>query len=361
MSKEKILIIDNVFAPSFKDRIVNGVQKFSKAQRDVLSDHYEVHYVTAKGSDMQFENQHILQDIQNVNHDLKKKLKITKNIKVEIDNLLTEIQPEFVLDNSCKHLTTLYPSYKVGIVFEHYHKSSKPLNDGTKSVFDDNGVYWCGVSQWQNKQFRNMFDGVTSVHLVEETAGVFAQDNYGIFVGRWDRGKTPHIIMNIFDKKIKDIKLHIFTTINYGFANDKDKEIIDKLSKNDNIIFHIDAPRQEVLDYLKRATFVLGGGKESTGIVSMEGASFGVPYIVRGNGSVAEQEHMDPFAMTLLDTSSDIAIDEQLIAAIEKYKAYDSEDRLRIASDVYKRYNRDMFKRRQLQLLVKAKQKKYGI
>ena len=36
MPKEKILIIDNVFAPSKKDRILNGVQKFSKAQREVF-------------------------------------------------------------------------------------------------------------------------------------------------------------------------------------------------------------------------------------------------------------------------------------------------------------------------------------
>jgi glycosyltransferase involved in cell wall biosynthesis len=359
MPKEKILIIDNVFAPSFKDRIVNGVQKFSKAQRDVLSDDYEVHYITAKGSDLQFPNQYILQNIQSVTADKKAKIKITKFLKIEISNIIDRIEPDYVLDNSCKHMTTLYPNYKVGVIFEHYHKSSKPISVASKAPFDDNGIYWCGVSRWQNKQFRNLFDGITSVHLVE-TAAAVAHDNYGIFIGRWDRGKTPHIIMKIFSEKIKDCKLHIFTTLNYGYATDADKKIIDELSANPNIIFHIDAPRSDTMEYLKHATFVLGGGKESTGIVSMEGASYGVPYIVRGSGEVAEQEHMHPDAMTLLDLKNK-NVDDQLILAIEKYKSLTLEDRLKIAKDVYVRYNRDMFKARQIDLLQRAKKKKYGV
>lgn len=359
MSKQKVLIIDNVFAPSFKDKIVNGVQKFTKAQRDVLSDDFEVHYITASGSDMQFENQYILSTVQDVKYDLKKKLKSTTDIKTEISNILTQVEPNFVLDNSCKHMTTLYQHYKVGVVFEHYHRSSNPLNTASKEPFDVNGVYWCGVSNWQNGQFRNLFDGVTSVHLVDHS-DVIPHENYGIFIGRWDRGKTPHIIMKKFAKNVRDTKLHIFTTINYGFSTDKDKQIIDRLSKNPNIIFHIDAPRQKTMEYLKKAAFVLGGGKESTGIVSMEGASFGVPYIVRGSKSVAEQEHMPDYGMTLLDIGKG-KIDEQLITAIKKYKSYTIDDRLKLANHVYSKYNRDMFKRRQLQLLLRAKNKKYGV
>ena len=83
MRKRKVLIIDNAFAPSKKNKILNGVQKFSKAQRDVLSDDYEVHYVTMKGSDKQFPNQHILSTIQDVNANSKEKIEISKKYLYE--------------------------------------------------------------------------------------------------------------------------------------------------------------------------------------------------------------------------------------------------------------------------------------
>jgi len=355
MNKEKILIIDNVFAPSLKDRILNGVQKFSKAQREVLSDDYEVHYITMKGSDSQFPNQHTLSVIQSVTIDKKEKLKITKQLAKEISDIIDEVKPDYVLDNSCKHFTTLYDKYKVGIVFEHYHKSSAPLNPDTKLKFSKNKIYWCGVSDWQNKQFRNYFNGTTSVQYMDSEQTAIPSKDYGIFIGRWDRGKTPHIIMQEFSKHVTDVKLHIFTTIDYGFVNDTDMEIIEQLKKNPNIIFHIDAPREETMEYLKGAIFVLGGGKESTGIVSSEGAGYGVPYIVRGNKKVAEQEHMNEFSMTLLDISKK-EIPKQLKEAIQKYKNYTIKDRQKVATEAYLRYNRNIFKQKQLELLEKAKQ-----
>jgi glycosyltransferase involved in cell wall biosynthesis len=358
MPKQKILIIDNVFVPSLKNRILNGVQKFSKAQRDVLSDYFEVHYITMKGSDLQFENQHILKNIQNVNLDRKEKLDLTKQIKKEISDIIDLVKPNYVLDNSCKHFSSLYPKYDIGVVFEHYHRSSAPLNPRTKLKFEKNEIYWCGVSNWQNKEFRNYFDGVTSVHVIDKEE-VVPSKGYGIFIGRWDSGKTPHIIMQMFAKQIKDIKLHIFTTINYGYLKEQDKKIIEELKKKENIIFHIDAPRSETLQYLKEAMFVLGGGKESTGIVSMEGASYGVPYIVRGSRSVAEQEHMSEFSMTLLDIKKK-KVDKQLIDAVEKYKKYNLEDRQKIANEAYSRYNREQFQRRQMDLLNRAKKKVQG-
>ena len=358
MRKKKILIIDNVFAPSKKNKILNGVQKFSKAQRDVLSDNYEVHYVTMKGSDKQFPNQYILSTIQNVNATTEEKLQITKEIKSEIQEIIHKIKPFYVLDNSCKHLSTLYESYNVGVVFEHYYSPSMPLTPKAKEKFEKHGVYWCGVSNWQNNMFRNYFNGITSVHLVDKNEVVSAK-NYGVFVGRWDRGKTPYIIMKIFAKKIKDTHLHIFTTINHSYFSKEDQKIIDDLSKCENITFHFDAPRKKILKYLSEAAFVLGGGKESTGIVSLEGASYGVPYIVRGSGSVAEQEHMLPFSMEFLDIKNG-DIPQQLVNAVDKFKNYTLKDRKKIANYAYKEYNRSMFKDRQLDLLERALKNKIG-
>jgi glycosyltransferase involved in cell wall biosynthesis len=357
MNKEKILIIDSVYAPCKKNLILNGVQKFSRAQREVLSEHYDVYYLTMKGSDIVYPNQIVLSEIHNVNLSKQDKVKLTKKIAKEIAQILNQVNPDIVLDNSCKHLSSIYSLYKRGVVFEHYHKSSTPLTPKVKEKFEKRKVYWCGVSNWQNGQFRNYFDGVTSVHLVEKQEEVQEAKPYAIFVGRWDRGKKPHVAMNLFAKNEKDLDLHVFTTLNYSYNNKKDLEIIEKLKKHNNIHFHFDAPREEILKYMQNATFILGGGNESTGIVSIEGATYGVPYMVIGTNSVAEQEHMHPFSLFLLNRNSLHTLADQYKAAADRFKNYSLEDRKRIAEYTFINYNKDKFLLNQLKLLNDAKQK----
>jgi len=354
MPKEKILIIDNVFAPSKKDRILNGVQKFSKAQREVLSEDFEVHYVTSKSSDLQFENQYILENIQNVNLPTEKKRKITKSITNELANIINDVEPYIVLDNSCKHLSSLYPNYNIGIVFEHYHSPSMPLAQGVKDKFTKNQIFWCGVSQWQHRRWNNIFDGTTSVHMLEEEETPVPSDGFGMFVGRWDSGKKPHVMISRYARYVKDYPLHIFTNFKNCYLEEADRKVVNSLMDCDNLIFHINVPRDEMLSYMKRASFLLGSGNESTGIVSLEGASYGVPYIVPGTDTVAEQEHMHEDAMLLLNRS-DGELGEQLIQAVEKFKNYTFEQRKFIAKDAYMRYNRKEFLKRQLRLIKQAK------
>ena len=357
MPREAILLIDNVFAPSKKDRILNGVQKFSKAQREVLSEYYDIYYVTMKGSDLQYKNQIILDQIHDVNLPVKEKRILTKTIAKEIARLIDIIKPSIILDNSCKHFTSIYKHYKNGVVFDHYYRPSMPLTQEVRNRFIKNKVYWCGVSNWQNEQFGFMFDGVSSVHLVEKEEQVAEAKPYGMFVGRWDSGKKPHIMLNMHAKNVPDVTLHIFTTLKHCYIKDQDLKHIEDLKKHKNIQFHFDAPREEILNYMREAQFILGSGKESTGIVSMEGASFGVPYIVLGSNAVAEQEHMHPFSMTLIDRKDTALVKEQYKQAIQKYKTYTLEDRKRIAKYAFVKYNRTQFLIRQLRLIndVKAK------
>lgn len=354
MPKEKILIIDNVFAPSKKDRILNGVQKFSKAQRKVLSDFYEVHYVTSKGSDLQFENQYILQNIQDVNLDNDRKRKITKFITNELSNILDEVEPTIVLDNSCKHLSSIFPKYRTGIVFDHYHSPSMPLANGIKDKFINNKVFWCGVSEWQKKRWNNIFDGVASVHMLEQEETPVPSGGFGVFVGRWDSGKKPHVMISRYARYVKDYPLHVFTNFKNCYLEDADRKVVNDLMDCDNLIFHVNVPRDEMLAYMRRASFLLGSGNESTGIVSLEGASFGVPYIVPGTEAVAEQEHMNPIAIALLDRSKG-EMSQQLVDAVERFKSHTLEHRNFIAKDAYVRYNRKQFLNRQLLLIKQAK------
>jgi hypothetical protein len=89
----------------------------------------------------------------------------------------------------------------------------------------------------------------------------------------------------------------------------------------------------------------------------MEGATFGVPYIVLGSDYVAEQEHMHPFSMALLDRNTNIPTSEQYKVAIERFQKYTMEDRKKIAKYAFVRYNRKQFLINQLRLIndVKAK------
>jgi hypothetical protein len=354
MPKQKILIIDNVFAPSKKDRILNGVQKFSKAQREVLSEHYEVHYVTSKGSDLQFENQYILESIQDVNLPDDKKRKITKSITNELTNILNSVEPYIVLDNSCKHLSSLYSQYNIGIVFDHYHSPSMPLANGIKDKFIKNKIFWCGVSEWQKRRWNNIFDGVASVHMLEREETPIPHDGFGMFVGRWDSGKKPHVMISRYARYIKDYPLHVFTNFKNCYLTESDRNIVNSLMDCDNLTFHINASRSEILSYMKKASFLLGSGNESTGIVSLEGASYGVPYIVPGTNSVAEQEHMNPIAISLLDRAKG-NLGNQLIESVERFKLHTIEHRKFIAKDAYLRYNRKEFLTRQLLLIKQAK------
>lgn len=357
MRKEKILLIDNVFAPSKKDKILNGVQKFGKAQREVLSEYYDVYYVTMKGSDLQFPNQIILDLIHDVNLPVKEKRILTKNISNEIVKLIQKINPDIIIDNSCKHLTGIYKHYKNAVVFDHYHRPSMPLTSEIKSRFDRHKVYWCGVSKWQHERFNCFFDGITSVHLVEKEEEVAEAKPYAVFVGRWDSGKKPQVMMRMHGRNAPDITLHVFTTLKHCLIEDEDQKIIDNLKKFKNIKFHFDAPRETILKYMREATYILGSGNESTGIVSMEGATFGIPYIVLGSDFVAEQEHMHPFSMALLDRNLDVPVKEQFIAAVDRFKKYTLEDRKRIAKYAFIKYNRTQFLVKQLRLIndVKAK------
>jgi hypothetical protein len=358
MHREKILLIDNVFAPSKKDRILNGVQKFSKAQRDVLSEYYDVYYLTMKGSDIQFQNQIILDCIHDVNLPVKDKRKLTKKISDAIVKVIKEVQPNIVMDNSCKHLTSIYKHYKNGVVFDHYHRPSMPLTPEIKSRFDRRKVYWCGVSKWQHERFGGLFDGTTSVHLVEKEELPVEPKPYAVFVGRWDSGKKPQVMMRMHGKHApKDFILHVFTTLKHCYIKKEDENNIAALKKYKNIKFHFDAPREEIMKCMREATYILGSGKESTGIVSMEGATFGVPYIVLGSDYVPEQEHMHPFSMALLDRNLDIPTSEQYKAAIERFQKYTLEDRKKIAKYAFVRYNRKQFLINQLRLIndVKAK------
>lgn len=350
----KILVIDNLFDPNIKGKIANGAQKFTRNQFALLNKLGETFYITAAGSDPQFANQFILKERFDVNIPEKKdKILQTKRIGQEIVDIINKVKPDVVLDSSCKHMSGIWANYPAGVIFEHYHSPSMPLNDQVKEKFTKKGVLWCGVSRWQNqKNFRGLFDDTINIHYIDEKPeDVLPAEEYGIFVGRWDGGKSPHVALKNYLKS--GCKYPVKCFIKFGGQEIPQKEL-DNLMKSELLEFHIDAPRHQILDAMSKAAFGLGMGNESTGIVCLEYATHGVPYIVTGRGEVAEAEHLPVEALFLNDRNSDIPIPEQIATNVDLCVRQGYDYRKQLSQYVIERYNADHFRGEHLIVIERA-------
>ena len=352
----KILVIDNLYQPSKAGVIANGAQKFTRNQMTLLSEVAETFYITAKGSDKQFKNQFILDGWFDLSLETKaEKVKQTKAVAEEIAKIIKQVQPDVVLDSSCKHMSSIWQDYPTGIIFEHYHKSSAPLGPDTPEKFEKKNAYWVGVSKWQAKHFNNYFHDTISIHYIDEIPSeIKPAKDYGIFVGRWDGGKAPHVALKNYLKSGVGYPVKCF--IKFGGQEIPAKEL-ENLQKDPLLTFHIDAPRQEILDAMSEARFGLGMGNESTGIVCLEYATFGVPYIVPGNKVVAEMEHIPHEALYLCDRSSLYTMTEQYAKHVSDACCWSFEDRKELSAKVLDTYNKKHFIDEHMRIIKQAQEK----
>ena len=335
----KILIIDCLFVPSLKGKIAGGVQIFTRNQMELLDSLGETYYITAAGSNKIYENQFILNNIfSSINSTRQEKIKVTKAVNEEILSIIRKINPDLVLDSSCKHITSVWPSYKNGIVFEHYHCPSFPLAKEIKNRFTNSGIHWIGVSKWQKQRFNNLFDDTINIHYIKDRPKEIKQsEEYGVFIGRWDPNKSPHIIFNNYLKS--GIK-HPIECFIKGNLEEKNLKI---LMKNPQLKFHIDAPREQIFNVVSKAMFGLGMGKESTGISCLEYVTHGVPYIVSGSKITAEQEHLPANSIYFCDRSLEKTIPEQIYDAVTDIETWNLENRIAISEYVCNKYNKEHF------------------
>jgi hypothetical protein len=353
----KILVIDNLYQPNKAGVLANGAQKFTRNQMNLLSEVATTFYVTAKGSDKQYENQFILDNFFDLSLETKAdKVKQTKKVAEEIVKIIKQVKPDVVLDSSCKHMSSIWQDYPTGIIFEHYHKSSAPLGPDTPEKFSKKQAYWVGVSKWQAKHFNNYFHDTISIHYIDEVPDTIKfPEDYGIFVGRWDGGKAPHVALKNYLKSNVGYPVKCF--IKFGGQEIPAKEL-ENLQKSHLLEFHIDAPRQEILDAMSKARFGLGMGNESTGIVCLEYATFGVPYIVPGNKVVAEMEHIPHEALYLCDRSMLTPITDQYRNHVNDACSWSYEERKALSAKVIDTYNKEHFINEHLRI-IKAAQEKY--
>ncbi len=347
----KILVIDNLFAPNLEKKISNGAQKFSRNQFNLLNNTY---YITAKGSDQQHPSQFVLDNYFDLSlEDKKDKVKQTKMVSAEIQNIIARVNPDVVLDNSCKHLSSAWDSYKNGIVFEHYHKPSMILTPDIKTKFEKKNVYWCGVSKFQANKFNNYFHDTINIHYIDEyPSKVEEAQPYGVFVGRWDAGKSPHVALKNYLKSGCKYKVKCYIKIAGKKIPEKE---LEALQNSDLFEFHIDAPREEILEAMAGAMFGLGMGNESTGIVGLEYATFGVPYIVPGNKTIAEMEHLPPEAIMFCDRNKDQSLPDQIKQYVDHASIISYNDRCNLSKSVIEKYNKERFVAEHMRIIEAAK------
>lgn len=330
----KIVIIDNLYAPNKVGKVGNGVQKFSKMQRDFLSrvGDDEIWYITAKDSDVQYEKQIVLDTIYGINDRAS-----TKEVIEDLSVHLQRLKPDVVLDNSCKHMSSLWKHYGTGVIFEHYYHPFAPINASTKEKFEKNRAYWVGVSHYQNRKFNYAFHDVIDEHCIVETPNeILNHKGHGVFIRRWDSGKRPHVALRYYLKT--GLQYPIDCYIKFG-GKDENPEILKELMQSPLLRFHIDAPREEIFKSISTAAFGLGMAPEAAGIVGIECASHGVPYIVHGHSPTAEMEHIPPEGILFCDMSNkEKHFLDQLKDGIEKIMQIPYEQRYKLSVDLCTKY-----------------------
>ena len=350
----KILIIDNLFQPNLKGKLANGAQKFTRNQVSLLSALGETFYITAKGSERQYDNQIILNSFFDLSIENRSdKIAQTRLVISEVLMQIKIINPDVILDSSCKHLSSIWENYPIGIIFEHYHKPSMILSSDMTKRFSNKNVFWCGVSVWQNKKFNNYFNDTINIHYIDILPEeIKPSEEYGIFIGRWDGGKNPHVMLKNYIKSNPKFKLKCFIKMGGSVIPEKELEF---LRKSEFLEFYIDMPREIILDSISKAKFGIGMGNESTGIVSLEYATYGVPYIVTGTKSVAESEHLPEFALHLCDRNLETSIPDQISEHVKSCLAWDLDKRKLLSKTVIDKYTADHFIGEHLRIINKSK------
>lgn len=350
----RVLILDHLHLPSLVGKVANGVQKFTKNQVSLLSDIAECFYVTGSGSDVQFENQIVLETPNGRIQSSAEYEHRSTLLRRELSSIVSALRPDVVLDSSGRRLIT--PSENCGavVVFEHYHTPSRRFLASDYDSFHQQ-AYWVGVSRWQREQFGNLFDDTICIHFVDECPSeVKPAKEYGIFVGSWDGGKYPHIALRYYLGSGLGVPVKCF--IRFGGKSIPPREL-DFLSNSPLFEFHFDAPRSDIFQSMAEAAFGLGMGNESTGIVSLEYASFGVPYIVPGNKKVAELEHLPDWAVHICDKSSDVPMEEQYRRNVNSAMQWSLSDRKRLSDSVISKFNRKHFIDEHMRIILGAQEK----
>ncbi|QIG73889.1 putative glycosyltransferase protein [Rhizobium phage RHph_N34] len=298
----RILIINSFYYPLIANKGTGGSVRYCQSLHDVLrTNGHDVMHVTCKDSDILYPGQqHVLADrVDIMDESRKAKSDVTKKMALEVLKVHNDFKPDVIIDNSNKRILRTFGS-KVNTPYIFMSHNITPIGSqdtsNIRDVLADLKIFHVGVSKLQNENYSGIFDDIIKVHLasmefmVEE---VQPAQNYAMHISRWDKYKAPWVVINKFLKYTKDIPVHFFTTFD-GNDLEGTEKVLEKLRNNPRVIFHEDAPRTEMLDWISRAMVLLGNPIESAGITALEANQNGVPYFVHvlNDKTLAQSEYL---------------------------------------------------------------------
>ncbi len=314
-SKLKIAVFDGMAQAQRKNSFVGGMEVVSRSQARYLSDSgHEVVYVVTQDSDknLMWEGFPVVYTNQPAKDPLRRQgistLNYNKNFFNDVLRILDKIQPDVAI------FQRIYPFGAKGRVeslpcpsmfFEH----SLPEYLGQNMIkfpevadrIHDNGHILVCVSEYARNRYnekvkREIIYDSCSIQVVKDNpTEIFPHENYGLVISRWCPLKNPSKAFEMFADKDNGLGLKVFTS-----QLDTKLEYGDKFPKYASMNFpgsvdiSLDTEHNVIMENAKKATFhITTCLHESSGIVSLEAATYGVPNIAFcSKGSHATENHI---------------------------------------------------------------------
>ncbi|QIG69686.1 putative glycosyltransferase protein [Rhizobium phage RHph_I46] len=298
----RVLLINSFYYPVISNKGTGGSVRYCQSLHNVFRLHgHDIMHVTCKDSDILYPGQqHVLTDrVDIMDESRKAKSDVTKKMALEVLKIHNDFKPDVIIDNSNKRILRTFGS-KVNTPYIFVSHNITPIGSqdtsNIRDVLADLKIFHVGVSKLQNEKYSGIFDDIIKVHLADSE---FCRDviqpseDFAVHISRWDKYKAPWVVLNKFLKNIKDTKVHFFTTFD-GNDLEGTEVALEKLRSNPRVIFHEDAPRTEMLDWVSRAKVLLGNPIESAGITALEANQNGVPYFVHvlNDKPLAQSEYL---------------------------------------------------------------------
>ena len=314
-SKRKIAVFDGMAQAQKKNSFVGGMEVVSRMQARYLSDvGNDVTFVVSQDSDkdLMWEGFSVTYTNQPAKDPLRRKGVSTTNYNKmffeDVLKILDKIQPDVAI------FQRIYPFGAKGrveslscpsIFFEHSlpeYLGQNMINFPSIAdrIYDNGHILTC-VSEYARERYnekvkRELVHESCSIQVVKDIPEeIFPHENYGIVISRWCPLKHPGKAFEMFVDINNGMFLKVFTS-----QLDTKPEYEAKFPKYSTMNFpggidiSIDAKHNTIMESAKKAAFhITTCPYESSGIASLEAATYGVPNIsFCSKGRHATEDHI---------------------------------------------------------------------
>lgn len=330
-SKYKIAVFDGMAQPQKLNSYVGGMEMVSRCQARYLSEKHDVTFVVTQDSDdLSEEGYNVEFTSQRGKYPLRYEGINTRGYNRifydDIHRILDKVQPDVAIFqrvypfNGKSRIENLpcasvffehsLPEYlgqnmlNIPKLADRIHDSGHVFTCVSKTATDRYNTK-CSKLTGEDRAFIYHFTPIQVVKSVPED--ILEHDNYGIVISRWCPLKNPGKAIDMFQyRKNQKYGLKMFTS---QLQTDPiyEKKFPKYVGKGASTYLDVslDKEHAEIMDVCKRATFHITTCQyESSGIASLEAATYGVPNIVFApKGKHATSHHMMPGHNHMINTT----------------------------------------------------------